>query len=269
MAVLFSIATIILGLLVGFMINVVSTRLSANRPILGPFRCTRSPHGLAWWQMLPLVGYVVQGGRCRTCGKSISAAYPLAELLVSGLYITLLALNGWSWTLPFLLQSVYVAFLVIVLVIDWKHRDIYLSIIGLGSLVALVGSMLLPGVGIVSALIGAAVAGGFFALAFGMARLIFPHIEEPLGQGDVFLALMMGLMLGFPNIVGALLIGPLLAGAAALLMLVSRRSKLGDFMPYGVALCAATMLFLIYPAPFAEALRLPALMTVLAGLFQA
>ena len=68
--------------------------------------------------------------------------------------------------------------------------------------------------------IAAAVAGGFFLLAYILAKLIFPRIQEPLGAGDVFLALMMGLMLGFPNIVGALLIGPLIAGAAAILLLV-------------------------------------------------
>jgi leader peptidase (prepilin peptidase)/N-methyltransferase len=159
----------------------------------------------------------------------------------------------------------YVAVLMLVLVIDWKHRDIYLSVIALGALMALAGSLLLPEIGIVNALIGAAVAGGFFLLAYLLAKLIFPRIEEPLGVGDVFLALMMGLMLGFPNIVGALLIGPLLAGASALIMLLSRRSKMGDFMPYGVALCVATILFLVYPGPFAEALKLPALNMMLFG----
>jgi leader peptidase (prepilin peptidase)/N-methyltransferase len=116
-------------------------------------------------------------------------------------------------------------------------------------------------------LIGAGVAGLFFLLAYIAAKLIFPRIEEPLGAGDILLALMMGLMLGWPNIVGALLIGPLIAGAAAILLLLSRRSKLGDFMPYGVALCAAAILFLVYPTPFAEALHLPALSYVVSNLF--
>jgi leader peptidase (prepilin peptidase) / N-methyltransferase len=119
----------------------------------------------------------------------------------------------------------------------------------------------------VNALVGAVVAGGFFFLAYILARIIFPNIEEPLGTGDILLALMMGLMLGFPNIVGALLVGPLLAGAAAILLLLMRRSKMGDFMPYGVALCAATILFLVYPSPFADALHLPALTIVLSGMF--
>jgi uncharacterized membrane protein YhhN len=79
---------------------------------------------------------------------------------------------------------------------------------------------------------------------------------------------MMGLMLGFPNVVGALLIGPLIAGAAAILLLVSKKSKIGDFMPYGVALCAATILFIVYPRPFAEALQLPVLTYLVDTIFR-
>jgi leader peptidase (prepilin peptidase)/N-methyltransferase len=258
-----ALVALLVGLIVGFAINVVSTRLSANRPLLAALGCTRSAHPIRLAQALPVVGYALQGGRCSTCGKGLSVSYPLVELLVGLLFATLVLLEGWGVRLLF--HALYVAVLVLVLVIDWKHRDIYLSIIALGSVMALAGSALLPEVGIVSALIGAAVAGGFFLLAYLLAKLIFPRIEEPLGAGDVFLALMMGLMLGFPNVVGALLIGPLLAGVAALLMLLSRRSKIGDFMPYGVALCAAAILFLVYPGPFAEALKLPSLSMMLFG----
>ncbi len=263
MEVIGALVALLIGFIVGFAINVVSTRLSANKPLLAALGCTRSDHSLSLAQALPIVGYALQGGRCSTCDKRLSISYPLVELLMGFLFAALFLLEGWGVRLLF--HALYVAVLVLVLVIDWKHRDIYLSIIALGVVVALAGSALLPEVGIVSALIGAAVAGGFFLLAYLLAKLIFPRIEEPLGAGDVFLALMMGLMLGFPNVVGALLIGPLLAGAAALIMLLSRRSKIGDFMPYGVALCAAAILFLVYPGPFAEALKLPSLSMMLFG----
>ena len=154
----------------------------------------------------------------------------------------------------------------LVLVIDWKHRDIYLSVLLIGGVAGLVGSFFLPGMGPGYALLGALIAGGFFLAAYVAARLIFRHIEEPLGVGDVYLALMMGLMLGFPNIVGALVVGPLIAGAAAIILLATRRSGMGDFMPYGVALCVAAMVFLINPAPLADALHLPRLVDVLSGL---
>ncbi len=256
---------IVLGLFLGSLINLVSTRLSAQKPLFGPLGCTRGKHGISVVQALPLLGFLAQGGKCSVCGKKLSLAYPVTELLTASLIAGLFWLDGWG--LPFLFHSVYAAILILVLVIDWKHRDIYFSVIIAGSILALMGLFVLPGMDLTSGLVGAGVAGGFFLVAYLLARLIFPHIEEPLGLGDVLLALMMGLMLGFPNIVGALLVGPLIAGIVAISLLVSRRSKIGDFMPYGVSLCAATILFLVYPAPFAEALRLPALMVLLGGIF--
>jgi leader peptidase (prepilin peptidase)/N-methyltransferase len=262
----FGTVVFLLGLGVGFVINVLAIRLAANRPLFGRLLCTQSSHPLEAKQVVPVLGYLMQRGRCSTCGRRIPPSYPLTELLTGALFLGLFLFEGWS--VSFFFHAVYVAFLVLVLIIDWKHRDIYLSVIALGSAVALAGSFFLPGVGIAGALIAAAVAGGFFLVAYLVARLLFPKIEEPLGLGDVYLALMMGLMLGFPNIVGALLIGPLLAGAAVIILLVSRKHSLGDFIPYGVALCAASILFLIYPKPFADALRLPVLVSMLSDLIR-
>jgi len=255
----------LLGLVAGFIFNVMATRLAADRPIWGGMRCTQSNHPLSFGQVVPLFGFLIQRGSCSTCGKKLPASFPLTELAAGALFAALFAMDGWG--IAFVFHALYVGALLLVLVIDWKHKDIYFSVIAIGSAFALIGSFFLPGVGLVSALIGAAVAGGFFLVAYILAKLIFPHIEEPLGAGDVLLALMMGLMLGFPNIVGALLIGPLIAGVAVGLLLVSRRHKLGDFIPYGVALCAATILFLVYPAPFVDALKLPNLMVVLSSIF--
>lgn len=266
MPVLLALIPIFGGLLTGFLINIIATRLAANKPMFGPLHCTRSGHALTLRQAFPVVGFVAQGGRCSTCGRHISSAYPLIEAATALLFLLLYVLEGLSVSFAF--HAAYVAILMLVLVMDWKHRDIYLSVIGVGWLVALAGSLFLPGMGVVSALIGAAVAGGFFLLAYLLARVLFRHIEEPLGSGDVLLALMMGLMLGFPNVVGALVIGPLIAGAAALILLATRRSSLGDFMPYGVALCVAAIIFLINPGPLADALHLPALVDVVSGIFR-
>lgn len=262
---LYALIALFAGILTGFVVNVVATRLSADRPMVGALRCTRSPHPLRLSQALPVVGYLMQGGRCSTCSKKLSIGFPATEAATGLLFLGLYLYEGLG--LSFLFHAAYVAVLMLVLVIDWKHRDIYLSVIAIGCLIALVGSLLLPGMGLVSALIGAGVAGGFFLLAYLVARLLFPKIEEPLGSGDVFLALMMGLMLGFPNIVGALVVGPLIAGAVAILLLVTRRSGMGDFMPYGVSLCVAAIIFLLNPAPLANALNLGVLVTLFSDLF--
>ena len=266
MGFIYTVIALVLGLFAGWGINLAATRLAAQRPMFGPLSCTRSPHPISLSQALPVVGYLAQGGKCAQCGRNLPVSFPATEAATGLLIAGLCWLEGFG--LSFLFHSAYVVVLMLVLVIDWKHRDIYFSIITLGSLIAVAGLLVLPGMDLVGGLLGAGVAGGFFLLAYLLARAIFPKIEEPLGLGDVLLALMMGLMLGFPNIVGALLIGPLIAGAAAVLLLVSKRSKMGDFMPYGVALCAATILFIIYPGPFAEALHLPVLTYLVNGFFR-
>ncbi len=264
MAIVFSVVALLIGLFSGFIVNIIATRLAASRPIIGPLHCTRAPHRLTLMQALPVVGYLSQGGHCSTCGKRLSLSYPCVEAVSALLFVALSLVDGWG--VPFIFHAFYVVFLMLVLVVDWKHRDIYLTVIAAGSLIALAGSLLIPEVSLVGAGIAAVVAGGFFFLAYILAKIIFPRIEEPLGAGDILLALMMGLMLGFPNIVGALLVGPLIAGAAAILLLVSRTSKMGDFMPYGVALCAAAIIFIVYPTPFANALHLPALVQALSDM---
>jgi leader peptidase (prepilin peptidase)/N-methyltransferase len=265
-----AIVAILLGLLAGFVINIVATRLANDKPIFGRLACTRSAHPISRVQALPVVGYLLQRGQCSTCGKKLSIAYPATEGATALLFLLLFVLERLS--VPFFFHAAYTTILMLVLVMDWKHRDIYLSVIGVGWLVALLGSLVLPGIGtasidLVSALIGAAVAGGFFALAYIMAKVLFRNIEEPLGSGDVLLALMMGLMLGFPNVVGALVIGPLIAGAVAIILLLTRRSRMGDFMPYGVSLCVAAIIFLVNPGPLADALHLSALVSVFSNLF--
>jgi leader peptidase (prepilin peptidase) / N-methyltransferase len=266
LSLVFALTAAFFGLVTGFVINVLAIRLAANKPLLGRPGCTRSAHPLNAWQALPVLGYLLQRGRCSQCGRKLSFSYPFTELATGLLFPALFLLEGWG--APFVFHCAYVAILLLVLVVDLRHRDIYLSVIAVGSLVALAGSFYLPEVGLAGALIGAVVAGGFFLVAYLFARVLFPKIEEPLGLGDVFLALMMGLMLGFPNIVGALVVGPLLAGAAVILLLVSRKRGLGDFIPYGVALCAASIIFVLYPGPFAEALRLPALVSLLSGIIR-
>ncbi len=256
----------ILGLAEGFFVNLAATRLMAERPMTGRLRCTQSGHDLALWQALPLIGFIIQGGRCSVCGRRLPLSYPLIELAAGVLLALLYLADGWG--LAFTFHALYAAVLLVVLVVDWRKHDIYVSVIAAGSVLGLAGSFFLPGVGPLSALVGAGTALIFFLLVYLLAKAIFRHVEEPLGAGDVLLATMMGLMLGFPNVVGALLIGPLLAGVGAVYLLATRRVGLGGFMPYGVALCAASIMFLVYPAPLAEALRLPALAYLVSNLLR-
>src|ERR671936_1075824 len=132
-----------LGLAGGFLVNVVATRLAANHPLLAGLRCTRSGHPLGLRQYFPVVGFLAQRGRCSTCGKPLSLAYPLVEAATALLVLALCILEGFG--VSFWFHSLYTVILMLVLVTDWKHRDIYLSVIAVGGLAAFAGSFYLPG----------------------------------------------------------------------------------------------------------------------------
>src|SRR5438105_4667360 len=102
------------GLFAGFLINVISTRLATNRPMLGRLHCTRSPHPLRLGQALPIAGYAWQRGRCATCKQRLSPAYPLTEAVTAALFLMLFLLEGLS--VSFLFHVAYVSILMLVLV---------------------------------------------------------------------------------------------------------------------------------------------------------
>lgn len=85
-----SVPTIILvaliGLFVGSLVNVVVVRLPREQQFGGWPRCTRCGHALAWWQVLPLVGWMAQGGRGRCCGQRLHWIFPLNELLIASAF---------------------------------------------------------------------------------------------------------------------------------------------------------------------------------------
>jgi len=70
------------GLVIGALLNVVIIRLPREKRLIGWPRCTRSGESLAFWQLLPLAGWLLQRGRARN-GKPIHWIYPLVELLTA------------------------------------------------------------------------------------------------------------------------------------------------------------------------------------------
>ena len=78
----------VFGLLIGSFLNVCIHRWPRNRSVVKPrSHCVRCRKPIAWYDNIPLVSYVVLGGRCRHCGASISLRYPLVEFLTGNLFL--------------------------------------------------------------------------------------------------------------------------------------------------------------------------------------
>lgn len=157
----------------------------------------------------------------------------------------LFAVFGWRFgpTPLLLLKSLWVAVLVYVIFFDLEHRLILDRVMYPSMAAAVVASILTPHPGWVNAIVTGVGAGAVFLLLALVGGVIFR--AEVLGIGDVKLALFMGLILGFPWTLQALLLGILLAGVLSILLIAIRVKGLRDTIAYGPYLCAGTLIVLL------------------------
>jgi leader peptidase (prepilin peptidase)/N-methyltransferase len=132
----------------------------------------------------------------------------------------------------------------LIAIIDLRTRLIPNVLTGFGVVLALAFSILLPAPGLVAALEGAALGGAIFLLLAVLRR-------NAMGFGDVKLAVLIGIMTGFPWVLQALVLGIVLGGLAAAVLLLTRMRKPKHYIPYAPYLAAGAMLTLLYGARIA------------------
>ncbi len=189
-----SFIALLFGLIVGSFANVVIYRLPLERSIVfPPSSCPKCGASIKPWHNLPVLSWLLLGGRCASCREPISARYPLVEA-IHGIGFALIVL--WYGPFPFtLLLLAFFSSLVILALVDWDHQ-ILPNVITLPGIVAGIAGSFLPG-----ALVDwreSALAAGFGYVAFFIVAEFYARVRgiEGLGQGDWKLAAMLGAFLG-------------------------------------------------------------------------
>jgi leader peptidase (prepilin peptidase) / N-methyltransferase len=176
------------GLMGGSFFNVVAYRLPRRESLVTPgSRCPSCGTPVKPYDNIPVLGWLLLGGRCRACGEGISRRYPLVEALTAVLAVSVVLVEHSAHDI--VLGLVLVASLVPIALIDLDHRIIPNKITLPAAIAAIaIGAALKPS-GVPEQLIAGAAAGGFL-LVFVLA---YPR---GMGMGDVKLAAVLGLFLG-------------------------------------------------------------------------
>jgi leader peptidase (prepilin peptidase)/N-methyltransferase len=220
------------GAVIGSFLNVIAYRLPRGESLITPgSHCTSCGTPVRPQDNIPVFGWLLLRGRCRSCKESISARYPIVEALTAMLAVTVLLTKHGAHDVT--LGLLLVAILVPVALIDIDYRIIPNKIMLPAAILAIVAGLITNPAGVPEQLIAGAAAGGFL-LVFALA---YPR---GMGMGDVKLAAVMGLYLG--RAVGpALLIGVFTAALAGGLVMarvgVSKGRKtalpFGPFLAFG------------------------------------
>jgi leader peptidase (prepilin peptidase) / N-methyltransferase len=235
------------GLIVGSFLNVVAYRLPLGESLVLPgSHCPSCNVPIKPYDNVPVLGWLLLRGHCRSCRTPISARYPLVEALTAALAVATVLIKHSASDIA--LGLVLVAVLVPVALIDLDRRIIPNKITLPAAIAAVaIGLALAPGK-VPEQLIAGAAAGGFL-LVFALA---YP---QGMGMGDVKLAAVLGLFLGRSVAVAvlvAVLTGALLGAALMARLGVARGRKtaipFGPFLALGgiVALFAGPAIVHLY-----------------------
>lgn len=228
----------LLGLAVGSFLNLCIDRLPEGRSIISPSsHCEACGHRLATFDLVPVLSYLWLRGRCRYCAMRIPLR-TLAVELGTGLLFALLG-RLYDNTLQLALATLYILFLIVILVVDLERRRILNRLVYPGLALGLLTAPFVPHHYLLELLGGGLV-------GFGLLFLIALAYPGGMGLGDVKLAAFIGLVVGFPEILVALFLSFVAGGIAAASLMLGGFKGRRDPIPFGPFLAIGGMVSMLY-----------------------
>jgi len=214
----------ITGAAVGSFLNVCICRMPVGKSVIRPpSHCPDCRHRLRIFDLIPILSYLFLKGKCRYCGRRIAWQDPVVELVTGLLFV--LALAKYGITFGVLRPVVLFAVIVPATVFDLRYKIIP-DELNLAGLVLGVPLMLESKEALFSCVIGF-LAGG--ALLFVIALVS----RGGMGGGDIKLAAVLGLLLGWKQLLIALFLAFAAGSVAGMTMLMLKLARLKEPIPFG------------------------------------
>lgn len=228
----------------GSFLNVVAYRLVSTDSfsLITSSRCPNCAAQIAWYDLVPIISFIVLNGSCRTCAYQISWLYPFIEL------ITLISLSA-LWILQphhyFFGYALLFSALIVTIRTDLQTMLISpfvtLGLVPAGIAFGYLG--LLP-IGWLESFIGAAV--GFFLL-FSIAKLFsFFTKKEGIGAGDFDLLALIGSFTGPVGVWFTLLVSSTLGSIVGIILLTLTKRDRSAPIPFGPFLAFAAIVYVLF-----------------------
>ncbi len=241
---LFGVFVFVLGLVVGSFLNCFVYRLEKKESIKGRSFCPNCRHQLSWHDLFPIFSFLFLMGKCRHCKKKISWQYPAVEVATAMIFLLIFsALSGPApvWNFLGLAFLFYIASsLVIIFIYDLKHYIIPDRVLFPAIIITIIYRLLENFPLFLNYFWAVAVASGFFLFIFLISR------GRWMGFGDVKLAVLMGLLLGLPNVLVALFLAFFFGAVIGVILMVRGKKKLKSEIPFGPFLILGTFITLLW-----------------------
>ncbi|MDP6821568.1 MAG: prepilin peptidase [Candidatus Marinimicrobia bacterium] len=236
--------SLVFGSVIGSFLNVCIYRIPQNIAISRPRSyCPKCSNPICALDNIPIISFIILKGRCRNCDKNIRLQYPAVELLTALLTIAVV------WKFDFTILTIFYLSLVYILItisfIDLEHMIIPDGLVLAGALLGLMALIfnILP-ISWPDSAYGALLYGGVMAGVGYVGKLVYKM--DALGGGDVKLAGVLGLYLGWKMSMISLLLAFLVAALFVVVGLAVGRLSRKQLIPFGPFLALGAIMTLFW-----------------------
>lgn len=244
---------LLIGLAIGSFLNVCIYRIPRNQSIILPAsHCPNCKKPIRFYDNIPILSYILLGGRCRYCHKPISIIYPIVELLTAILFI--LAFYKFGFTLSFLRAILLISFLILVTFIDLEFQIAPFRITLAGLVIGFLTSFFIPKFSTKS-LLGIVLGGLFVFLAWALWRYLLSGLfktamgirqKEGIGFGDLPLTAMIGAFLGWQDLIVAIFLAVVAGVVIGFVLRVVKKNQPGQPIAFGPFLAFGGLISLFF-----------------------
>lgn len=192
-----AIFSFILGTIIGSFLNVVALRFNTSMSLKGRSKCFSCGKNLSWHELIPILSFFFQNGKCKTCKSAISWQYPLIEIAAGVLFIAIFFVSP-PLSMEMALNTVFYMFitclLLVITIYDIKHKVIPDALSYTFAIVAFIKLFISPDLSFIIPPTLHLLAGPILALPFAMMSILSKG--RLMGLGDAKLMLGIGWVLG-------------------------------------------------------------------------
>ncbi|NCN59030.1 prepilin peptidase [Candidatus Roizmanbacteria bacterium CG_4_9_14_0_2_um_filter_38_17] len=227
----------LLGTAIGSFLNVLIDRIPAGLPLfIDRSHCDRCKHTLSWYDLIPILSWVLLGAKCRYCKAPISIQYPVIEAITGLVFVLSYYFPIYSVSFTIILFSLLIALFMTDLKYYLLPDKLMYPLLGVSAIALLVYE---PSQ-LITHIISAVLAAVFFVMLIVISR------GKGMGWGDVMYGLFLGILLGHPGTIVALYIAFLTGAFISVILLLSKKKKFGQIIPFGPFLILGTVISLYY-----------------------
>jgi len=229
----------IVGLIFGSFLNALVYRLHKKKSLWTRSACPKCEKEIVWYDNIPVFSFLWLKGKCRNCHNKISWQYPLVELSLGILFLIptlFISYPDLKILVSLIVQWLIIFDLAFIFLYDFKYQEILdISIWPLAIFLFDV-NYFFNVFSIVNMLIAVLVGGGFFLLQYLISR------GRWIGGGDIILGVLMGVILGWSNILLALFVAYILGGIIGAILLLLKKKQVNSEIPFGTFLVIGTLI---------------------------